>query len=401
MADTQQAQGVAQQAPTSIFALRENVLNLYNAVEAEANWLAQAAANPEIELATLQERETRMTELQARHDLAAQALSRAEGQQRERMMQDEGSGILVPDSANKVDVKAFAGFLRALKSHDGAGVQHFRAKLGAIPEGDAALGMGENLLPRNMTNQLIHEPLDINPMRDVVSISAITNLEMPRIAFTLDDDNFITDKQTAKEMALRGDRQQFGRFKFKVMTNISDTVMYGTETDLVSYVQNTLASGFATKEKKQMFGLDGDLAAAEQHMSFYSATNAIKKVSGATMFDAILNGLGDLHDQFAERATVVMRRLDYLQMIRELANTSATFWGAKPQDVIGVPVVFCDKAVTPVIGDMQQARINYDIRTVYDEDKDVKSGDYIFVVTGWIDIQYLLTSAFRLIEVTP
>jgi len=45
--------------------------------------------------------------------------------------------------------------------------------------------------------------------------------------------------------------------------------------------------------------------------------------------------------------------------------------------------------------------LNYDGELVYDSDKDVDSGDYLFVLTGWMDQHILLKSAFRLAKVVP
>ncbi|HEJ8797915.1 TPA: phage major capsid protein, partial [Staphylococcus aureus] len=39
--------------------------------------------------------------------------------------------------------------------------------------------------------------------------------------------------------------------------------------------------------------------------------------------------------------------------------------------------------------------INYD-GTTYDTDKDVKKGEYLFVLTAWYDQQRTLDSAFRI-----
>ncbi len=121
-------------------------------------------------------------------------------------------------------------------------------------------------------------------------------------------------------MALSGDNVTFGRFKSKVKAKISDTVLYGTDSDLVSYVQNALQSGMATKEKKCLFSLDP--ATAEAHMSFYAAANAIKRIEGATLYDAIVAAMGDLNDAFAANATVLMTRAQYLAMVRELPTTT-------------------------------------------------------------------------------
>src|SRR5690606_11665606 len=59
---------------------------------------------------------------------------------------------------------------------------------------------GEKILPSTMTNELLHEPFIKNPLRDISTFTSITNLEVPRITFSLDDDDFIKDTETAKEL---------------------------------------------------------------------------------------------------------------------------------------------------------------------------------------------------------
>lgn len=91
-----------------------------------------------------------------------------------------------------------------------------------------------------------------------------------------------------------------------------------------------------------------------------------------------------------------MRYADYLEIIETLANGNATLYTAQPEQILGKPVVFCDAAVTPVVGDFSYSHFNYDINALYEQDKDVKTGINLFVVTAWFDHQIKLASAFRL-----
>jgi HK97 family phage major capsid protein len=135
------------------------------------------------------------------------------------------------------------------------------------------------------------------------------------------------------------------------------------------------------------------------HMSFYSAENAIATVTGATLIDAIIAAWADLPDMFASNASVVMRKQDYYAAIRDLANASENLFGKKPEDILGIPVVFNDRATTPVVGDFRFAKQNYDIGTIFKADQNAKAGDNYFVLTAWGDHRIKLKSAFRLVEV--
>ena len=136
---------------------------------------------------------------------------------------------------------------------------------------------------------------------------------------------------------------------------------------------------------------------SEEHMSFYDKTVVnIKEVTGADMYEAITEAVADLHEDYRENAKIMMRFTDYLKIIKTLANGSATLYTAQPEQVLGKPVIFTDAAVTPVVGDFSYSHFNYDIGATYEQDKDVKTGINLFVVTAWFDHQIKLASAFRL-----
>lgn len=269
-------------------------------------------------------------------------------------------------------------------------------EMAALIDNDAT--GGNKFLPKTVANEIITEPFAKNPLRDISTFTAITNLEVPKLSFTLDDDEFIEDGETAKELTATGSNVTFGRNKFKVFCDVSETTLLGTNTALVATVENGLRSGLAKKEKSVAFNAT---ATAEplKHMSFYSKTSTqydIKAVEGTTMYEAITGALADLEDDYAENARVTMRRTDYIAMIKELANGAEALYTAKPESIIGVPVTFCDKAVVPVVGDFSYSHFNYDIAMLYERDKNIKTGMDSFVLTAWIDHQIKLKSAFRL-----
>ena len=212
-------------------------------------------------------------------------------------------------------------------------------------------------------------------------------------------------QQTAKEIALEGDTVVYGRMKAKVSATIKDTVLHGTDLDVVSTVEGALRSALAKREKHFAFLPTSSCVSdsTHKHMSFYNGTIAdgvttyeITAVEGATMYAAIVAALADLADDYAANAKVVMKKADYYAMIQSLANDSEALFGSKPASILGYPVVFCDAATIPVVGDFRYYGINYDIGTIYETDKDAKKGEYYFVVTAWGDQQIRLKSAFRL-----
>ena len=279
------------------------------------------------------------------------------------------------------DLKALGGsyFLNALSTHPSTG------------QGGAAI------LPKTTASEAITEPKKVNKLRDYVRISHESNLEIPKLTFSIADDAFIEDEATAKELKVNGSTVTFGRFKSKVFCDVSETMLLGSDINLVSEVEAGLDSAIQTKEKKQLFGTN--LGANEKHMSFYEKDNSnytIPAVTGETKYLAIKKAIADLGEDYRENAHIIMTYADYLEIIEALANGNATLFMAQPEQILGKPAIFVDAATIPIVGDLSYLQINYHPETISDSDKNVKTGMNTFALTAWYDIQFRLRSAFRL-----
>ena len=279
------------------------------------------------------------------------------------------------------DLKALGGsyFLNALSTHPSTG------------QGGAAI------LPKTTASEAIVEPKKVNKLRDYVRISHESNLEIPKLTFSIADDAFIEDEATAKELKANGSTVTFGRFKSKVFCDVSETMLLGTDINLVSEVEAGLDSAIQTKEKKQLFGTT--LSTTEDHMSFYQKSGGnytIPAVTGETKYLAIKKAIADLGEDYRENAHIIMTYADYLDIIEALANGNATLFMAQPEQILGKPVIFVDAATIPIVGDLSYLQINYHPETISDSDKNVKTGMNTFALTAWYDIAFRLRSAFRL-----
>ena len=281
-----------------------------------------------------------------------------------------------------------------------AGKAQPKEVLNALGDG-STLGNGQKILPTTLMTELVTEPYAKNPLRGVSKFTNITNLEVPKIAFTLDDDEFLTsDTETAKEMAASASIIAFKRNKFKVYADITETVLRGTDTNLIAHVEDALRSGMAKKEKKIAFAE----TTSAPDTSFYNKTSGnydIKAIEKASLYLAIKAALADLEDEYSDNAKIVMKKSDYFDMIEALANGNAALYQAQPETILGAPVIFCDLATKPVIGDFSYSQFNYDLDATYESDKNVKTGVTSFVLTAYLDHKILMKSAFRLATVTP
>jgi len=377
----------------TLFEIKEKLATLNAQIKADADWIAEKAADPTVAMADITAKTTHRDELIVRRNLLQNQHDELEEQQRKALTVQVKN--LSGNTEKDTEIKNKAGFYRAIAFGDKESAKKTYAGLGGIPVESADMGNGSNLLPVNLSNELITEPFEQNSLRNVEETSQVAGLEEPRLTFAIDDEDLLADVvdfETAKEIKTSTDLVTYGRYKTKVKIEVADTVVYGTDTNLVTTVENGLRSAIARKEKLRAFAASPD--ETHKHMSFYA--NGIKGVTGTTIVNAIMAALGDLDDLFRANASVIMRSADWYTYLQTLTNQSDTLFTAKPQDVLGVPVEFNDRAVIPVVGDFRFSKQNYDPTVVLDSDKDVDKGVFKYVLTAWGDHQIKLKNAFRL-----
>lgn len=377
----------------TIYELKQAMATIGQQLAKTEEDLAAKAMDPTASLEDIKAAQTSKADLQARFDVIKQQHDQLEAEQAAKFAQQKNLGGIEDPKQKRTE--AFASLVRSTVRNQPIDHEVYAA----LGDNTSPATGGEKFLPKTVAQEIITEPLVKNPMRDLVTVTNVPNLEIPKLSYTIDDDNFIADTETAKELKLEGSTVTFGRFKSKVFAGVSETVLAGTHTNLVSHVENSLRSGLAAKEKKVQFATSPK--AGEEHMSFYSTQNAIKEVEGANLYKAIKAAIADLHEDYRENAKIVMTFADYSEIIETLANGNATLYAAQPEQILGKPVVFVDAATKPIVGDFSYAHLNYDLNVLYETDKDVKTGVNAFVLTAWFDHRIKLKSAFRIAKVTP
>ena len=385
-----------------LFEMKTSKLNLGQSLKDANEKLAEMAGQPDVSAEDIKAQQNKVDGLQLRFKTISDQVEKAENEQKANL-----TNVKNKQAENKISsdpkermVQMEAAWIRKTVRPDNA---EFQEKWNEIKQEmkDDTDSKGGKLLPVNVSNQLVSEPFATNPLRQMETVSTITNLILPRIAFDIADDSFVNDGDVAKEMDLKGDQITFERHMLKVRAGISDTVLLGTDTGLVQYVNDALSSALQLKERNMALGTSNP--AGMEHMSFYDTTTVkIKKVSGSDLFHAIRKALADLDDAFQDNAKVLMTRSDYYDMLDGLANNSATLYQAQPESILGAPVVFTSAATTPIVGDFSFAQLNYEISSsLYEQYKDYQKGMNYFQLTAWFDHQIKLASAFRLATVTP
>lgn len=376
----------------TLYELKQSLGMIGQQLKQKNDELSQKASDPNASMDEIKQLEVDKDGLQQRYTIVQKQVTDVEDKEKARVKDTAGAYQSLEPSEKMIKAKAEFYRHALLPNEFEKPSQEAQRMLHALPTGNDT--GGDKFLPTTLSNELVSEPFARNQLREKARLTNIKGLEIPRISYTLDDDDFITDLETAKEMKLKGDTVKFSTNKFKVFAAVSDTVVHGSDIDLVNWVENALRSGLADKERKDAFAVKSKPGL--EHMSFYNSD--VKEVSGADMYEAIVNSLADLHEDYRNNATIYMRYVDYVKIIKILSNGTTNFFDTPAEKVFGKPVVFTDSAVKPVIGDFNYFGINYD-NTTFDTDKDVKKGEYLFVLTAWYDQQRTLDSAFRIASV--
>ena len=274
----------------TLFEMKEKLFNLDAEIETINSYIAEKAADPSVTMDDITAKQKKLDEVNLRKSLLQKQHDDMESKQKAALQKEHGSDSKTPEQNV---IKAKADLFRGIATKSKELIDKSYQGLGGIPAGVADMGSGSNLLPVNVATEIITEPFESNSLREVEQTTNVRGLEEPRIAFAIDDDDLledVVDFETAKEIQATSDMVTYNRLKTKVKITVADTIVYGTDTALVSTVENELRSGLARKEKLRAFAKSAD--ADHQHMSFYMV--GIKGVTGATIVAAIMAALGDL-----------------------------------------------------------------------------------------------------------
>lgn len=383
----------------TLYALMEQLSEMDRQIEAERTAALELARTPGSDMAAVRTAQQRVSDLEERRKILDAERARMEAASKARMERQNGNGTGADMSFEEAAGMYFSnvmtgGDVRAMP-------QMAYEQLGVIPEGSADQGKGSALVPKHLSNRLLLAPKIKNPLRDRMTVTAIPGLEVPKLDFSIEDDDFLAkDGESAKELAAAGDTIAFGRHKVHLIAKVSETVLRSTPLDVEGAITSALDSALAAKELKVMFAAEPKTG--EEHMSFYQKVDgkyAIATVEGSDVLSGAIAAFGALEDAYQAGACCVMRRQDYYAEIRKLANSESLF-GKKPEDVLGYPVVFCEKATIPVVGDLSYLQENFDAAPWLDSGKDVHKGLRLMTETCLMDIKRLMNAAFRLVIVS-
>ena len=165
------------------YTIAENLEGVQAVLKEEVENVEKLYATPS---STIEERikaENRVADLKNRVEFYQNQLRELDKEAMVRMQNQNK-----PENLSKEEkvIKAKADLIR----NTIAGKAQPREVLNALGDG-ASLGNGQKILPTTLMTELVVEPYAKNPLRGVSKFTNITNLEVPKIAFTLENDDFL------------------------------------------------------------------------------------------------------------------------------------------------------------------------------------------------------------------
>ena len=257
---------------------------------------------------------------------------------------------------------------------------------------------GNGLLPVTVSSELIGDIYDDDSLLAAITVTQIPGLRLPKAT----TEKTVTDEAlesgaTATEHTMTDDVLTFGRFPARDVIAVPSSVLRGTNTDLAGYIEGKLQEIHRERMYRRM--LSTTASGNYAHMSVYNAAVGVKKVTGATLYDAITAALAALPLAARRVAKVLMAPTDYYAMIKELAGGAQALFGAAAQEILGFEVVLCEGVGNPVVGDLKTIHVNYDDVLGMDVDKVVRTGVTDTVLYGDYDIQIEDANRLRLAAV--
>src|SRR5699024_803558 len=201
----------------TLYELKQNMATVGQQLQKTEGELAKKAIDPSASMKDIQNLQKSKDDLKARFDVIKDQHDKMEAEQKAAFQsKDDIKNIIDP---NEQKMKAKADMIKAVMSNKPVPADVKQAL------GDDNSTGGEKFIPKTVSNDVIVEPLVNNQLRGLSTFTQVTNLGLAKINFPLDDDDFVEDTETAKELEAKVDTVSFGRNKFKVFAGISETVL--------------------------------------------------------------------------------------------------------------------------------------------------------------------------------
>lgn len=293
--------------------------------------------------------------------------------------------------------EALGGLFRAMMTQSAPAVEIRNAL--SLPTVSSDTATGAYLLPKTVSDQLIRDIVEDDSILAEFETTAITGLELPRVATTDVDGDDVDDGTDAPDASVTADRLIFGRYPYSKSVPVPNSLLTDTNTAIESYISTRHQEMMRARLCKRAF----DTAATGNytHMSVYHADNKVKNVEGEDLLTGITNALADLPTRPAGVYKVALKMADWMSLIRTLANGATSLFGAPTKEILGFEPVLSNYVTKPVVGNLKTIHLNFDSAIAYETERHAKAGTTDFVLRTYFDIHIEQPELLRTVTVTP
>lgn len=233
-------------------------------------------------------------------------------------------------------------------------------------------------------------------LRDVITITNDEHVE------TLPTLTYIKDKLAANgiELSLNGSSKYFDRREGHIYTEVSDSVVHGSDRTLDELLKEIFINECVAYETTLLLdknNASGLIDKDNQDLSLYN--QGIKEVSNTSMYDGIKQAMKDITQTFRRNVSIVMNTDHHDKLIKELAQMGLGALAGDLNKLFNVShVVITDDAQDIFVGDFAHAVYAKYEPIMYNKKKQAFKGIYQFSLNYVFDIK-VVAELLRIVKI--
>ncbi|RIN47834.1 phage capsid protein [Staphylococcus simulans] len=233
-------------------------------------------------------------------------------------------------------------------------------------------------------------------LRDVITITNDEHVE------TLPTLTSIKDKLAANgiELSLNGSSKYFDRREGHIYTEVSDSVVHGSDRTLDELLKEIFINECVAYETTLLLdknNASGLIDKDNQDLSLYN--QGIKEVSNTSMYDGIKQAMKDIPQTFRRNVSIVMNTDHHDKLIKELAQMGLGALAGDLNKLFNVShVVITDDAQDIFVGDFAHAVYAKYEPIMYNKKKQAFKGIYQFSLNYVFDIK-VVAELLRIVKI--
>ncbi|HFG2163001.1 phage capsid protein [Staphylococcus aureus] len=270
-----------------------------------------------------------------------------------------------------------------------------------------------------LTKQLVSSENNFNiqelpTARKEVFKELLVNCELPqslREVITITDDEhvesipsltYIKDKLATNgiELSLNGSSKYFDRREGHIYTEVSDSVVHGSDRTLDDLLKEIFINECVAYETTLLLDKNnssGLIDKGNQDLSLYN--QGIKEVSNTSIYDGIKQAMKDIPQTFRRNVSIVMNTEHHDKLIKELAQMGLGGLAGDLSNLFNVTnVVVTDDAHDVFVGDFGHAIYAKYKPIMYNKKKQALKGIYQFALNYVFDIK-IIPELLRIVNI--